>query len=286
MVIGKNPYSGNSSGAGGDTGKHVGNQNDLIGRVQNSLDTLMNSAYLLDYDTFMGEIQNTTQFFNDLLQGNLNDDISTSVTNTLLEDFDLRDSGYVTLNNMPVHVEPGSFVIQPKLNISETDMYRDGEDGESYTYMQWLNTTGVKINMTIYNKVTEKPQLGTDKTTEGATKEDMSLWDANSTVHKVLYTWAKTYEPIDLWTALGLPYIKGEYRIFDIRQTMVDQTTVKSEIELHSYTQDEMESTYYRNYNIEDLTGKDTSKSTALASRLEQVPETQKECSCQAPTLL
>ena len=286
MVIGKNPYAGNISGAGGDTGRHVGNQNDLIGRVQNSLDTIMGSALTMDYNTFMGEIQNTSQFFNDLLNGNLNDDIATSATNTVLEDLGWRDSGYVTLNNMPVHVEPGSFIIQPKLNISETDMYMDGKDGESYTYMQWLNTTGVKINMTIYNKVTEKPQLGTEKDDDAATKEDMSLWDARSTVHRTLYTWSKTYEPISLWNALGLPYINGNYRIFELRQTMADQTTVKSEIELHSYTQDEMESTYYRNFTIEDLTGKDTSKTTALASRLEKVPETKKECSCQAPTLL
>lgn len=257
---------------------------DPIDRINDSVTGMGGALLTGDFDTLGGEANNISKLLDDLLNGRLNDDLLRSGSNKLLEDLGLREGGYVTFDNMPVHVEPGSVVIQPKLNIAETEMYLDPDQGESYTYVQWLNTTGVKINMTIYNRMGEKPQAGTEKSSEGSTKYDSSLWDVNTTVNDVLLRWARGFYKFELWMNFGIREIKGPYFIYDIKQTIMNHEIIKSEVELHSYTQGKMEDTFYKNYALNDLVGRDLSGDTGLASRLEQAPELKKECNCTPPS--
>ena len=280
-LIGVNPYEKNKSA--GDSIQE-GINSFLNNPISKEVQGLGGALITGDWDTLSGELHNTSQLLTDMATGE-NDlsGVGTSLGNKVLEGLGLRDGGYVTLDNMPVHVEPGSLIIQPKLNIAETDMYLDGEDGKSYTYVQWLNTTGLKINMTVYSRLDEKPQLGTDKSKEGETKNDYKLFDLNTKVHDVLLEWARSFYKIEFWANFGMRNIKGTYYIYDIKQTVMNHEIVKSELELHEYTQDTMDDTFYKNYNLDDLTGKDMSKDTTLASRIQQIPETSKTCSCTPP---
>ncbi len=235
-----------------------------------------------DLGTLGGEIWNDSQFLDDLVHGKYNDDILTSASNKYQEAMGLRSSGHITLNNQPVHVEPGSFTVKPKMNIAQTDMYMDGQDGESYTYFQWLNTTGLIINMTIYNKVDEDYVGETmGDAAKGETAEDTSVFDYNTQVNEVLLWWAKTFTTISLWTDLGIPNIKGDYKITQCQQTMEAEKIVKTELELQSYTQDKMEETYYKAYDISDLVEDDQSGDTGLAKSIKNIEVgIGKECSC------
>lgn len=235
-----------------------------------------------DVGSWGGEIWNDVQFLDELAHGKYNEGIFTSLSNKLQEKAGLRSSGHVTLNNQPVHVEPGSFTIKPKMNIAQTDMYMDGEDGKSYTYFQWLNTTGLIISLTIYNNINEKyvgDTLG--DAANGETKTDSSLYDTNTQINEALLWWAETFTTVKLWTDLGIPNIGGNYKITQCQQTMEAENIVKTEIELQSYTQDEMEETYYKAYDLDELVDSDQSGDTGLAKAIKDIKVgTKKECDC------
>lgn len=255
---------------------------EAIKKGGNSIDGLIHAVLNGQWDSVFGEYKNDSQLLNDIMSGKLNDDALTSIGNTMKEYGGVRQSGFIALNNHAFHVEPGSFTIKPKLNIAQTDMYMDGDDGKSYTYLQWLNTTGVVISMTIYNDVNEKYDGWTSGVAkDNETKNDNELYDASTKVNEVLLEWAETFNTVELWTSLGIPHIKGKYKITDIQQTMESQNIVKSEIELTSYTQDEFEKTYYKAYDISDLTDVDTSTDTAYAEKIKKIPTgLRKTCNC------